>query len=96
MYLNNGTSIKTASNQVDIDEFVTGFEFNYTASSTNIIYLIITGSSDKPVASFSYSLIPKYTQSTTNYSTPSDIDKSPIIKNQSTSNTTKQVQMRPQ
>lgn len=50
IYLNNGTTIKTASNQVEVDDFITGYEFNYTASATNIIYLIVVGSAEKPVA----------------------------------------------
>ena len=55
VHLNNGTSLKTAEDPIQVNSFNTGMDFYYTAQS-NIIYLIFVALGANPSVNVSLSL----------------------------------------
>lgn len=55
VHLNNGTSLKTAEDPIQVNSFNTGMDFYYTAQN-NLIYLIFVASGVNPSANVSISL----------------------------------------
>jgi hypothetical protein len=55
VHLNNGTSLKTAEDPIQVNSFNTGMDFYYTAQS-NLIYLIFVALGANPSVNVSLSL----------------------------------------
>jgi hypothetical protein len=55
VHLNNGTSLKTAEDPIQVNSFNTGMDFYYTAQS-NLIYLIFVASGANPSVNVSLSV----------------------------------------